>query len=28
LFIMDNPYRGSIGVSPQAFQDVYDMLMR
>jgi hypothetical protein len=20
LFIMDNPYRGSIGVSPQAFQ--------
>jgi len=28
LFLMDNPYRGSIGVSPQAFQVVYDMLMR
>jgi hypothetical protein len=28
LFIMDNPYRSSIGVSPQAFQVVYDMLMR
>ncbi len=28
LLIMNNPYRGSIGVSPQAFQFVYDMLMR
>jgi hypothetical protein len=28
LFIMDNPYRSSIGVSPQAFQVVYDMLTR
>ena len=28
LLIMNNPYRGSIGVSPQAFQVVYDMLMR
>ena len=28
LFLMDNPYRGSIGVSPQAFQVVYEMLMR
>jgi len=28
LFLMDNPYRSSIGVSPEAFQVVYDMLMR
>jgi len=28
LFLMDNPYRSSIGVSPQAFNVVYDMLMR
>jgi Protein of unknown function (DUF4239) len=28
LFLMDNPYRGSLGVTPQAFQVVYDMLMR
>ena len=28
LLIMNNPYRGSIGISPQAFNFVYDMLMR
>ena len=28
LLIMSNPYRGSIGASPEAFQVVYDMLMR
>ena len=28
LLIMNNPYRGSIGVGPEAFQLVYDMLMR
>jgi hypothetical protein len=28
LLLMDNPYRGSIGITPEAFQVVYDMLMR
>jgi hypothetical protein len=28
LVIMNHPYRGSISVSPEAFQVVYDMLMR
>jgi len=28
LVIMNHPYRGSLGVSPEAFQTVYDMLMR
>lgn len=28
LLIMNNPYRGSLGLSPDAFQLVYDMLMR
>ncbi len=28
LFLMDNPYRGSLGVTPEAFRVVYDMLMR
>ena len=28
LVIMNHPYRGSLGVSPEAFQVVYDMLMR
>jgi len=28
LLIMNKPYRGSIGVSPDAFQTIYDMLMR
>jgi hypothetical protein len=28
LVIMNHPYRGSIGVSPEAFQVAYDMLMR
>ena len=28
LLIMNNPYRGGIGVSPEAFHVVYDMLMR
>lgn len=28
MLIMDHPYRGSIGVSPEAFQTVYDKLMR
>ena len=27
LFLMDNPYRGSLGVTPDAFRVVYDMLM-
>jgi Protein of unknown function (DUF4239) len=28
LVIMNHPYRGSLGVSPEAFQVVYDMLMK
>ena len=28
LIIMNHPYRGSLGVSPEAFRVVYDMLMR
>jgi hypothetical protein len=28
LVIMNHPYRGSLDVSPEAFQVVYDMLMR
>ena len=28
LVIMNHPYRGSLGVSPEAFQIVYNMLMR
>jgi Protein of unknown function (DUF4239) len=28
LVIMNHPYRGSLGVSPDAFRVVYDMLMR
>jgi len=28
LVIMNHPYSGSLGVSPEAFQVVYDMLMR
>jgi len=28
LFLMDNPYRGSLGVTPDAFRVVYDLLMR
>ena len=28
LLLMDNPYRGAIGVTPEAFRFVYDMLMR
>jgi hypothetical protein len=28
LLIMNKPYRGSIGVGPDAFQVIYDMLMR
>ena len=28
MVIMNHPYRGSISVSPEAFQVVYDMLMR
>ena len=28
MVIMNHPYRGALGVSPEAFQVVYDMLMR
>ncbi len=28
MVIMNHPYRGSLGISPAAFQVVYDMLMR
>jgi len=28
LVIMNHPYSGSLGVSPEAFEVVYNMLMR
>jgi hypothetical protein len=28
IALMDNPFRGEVGVSPEAFQLVYDQLMK
>jgi hypothetical protein len=28
IVLLDNPYRGAVGVSPYAFELIYDQMMR